>query len=344
LLFFIAGLGCAWMCCVRTGHARIYAAILVPIAVAELAVFANAILTTLPPGAFPRDNPLPGLIADRADGTRIFSTQYAFSDGESFRSGLAKFQGYDPLPLDRTIRITSAMLNPENTLSDLEGFYKFDVKTASVPLLNLWGVRHYVVTEKDKIPGRAGDWRSIGEYELAFPTTTRHEAPNRLVCHVWENPGAMPRGFVVGRVRTSSEAETESEVLHGLDPRNEVVLERDVLPAGPRQEFVAARRIEDTPNRVALEVETQHPGYLVLADTWYPGWTATLDGDPTPVLHADVTFRAVALPTPGKHRVVFNYFPPGLIAGLAVSAATAAGLAMYAARLARDRGLSNSPS
>jgi len=332
------------MCCVRTGHAKIYAAIIIPLAVAEMAMFANAILTTLPPGAFPRDNPLPGLIAGRADGTRIFSTQYAFSDGESFQSGLAKFQGYDPLPLDRTIRFTSAMLNPENTLSDLEGFYKFDVKKASVPLLDLWSVHHYVETDKDKIPGRTRSWTSLGEYDLAFPTTTRHTTPNRLACRVWENPGAIPRGFVVGRVRTKFEAETEADVLHGLDPRNEVVLEHDVLPAGPRQEFIAARRVEDTPNRVVLEVETEHPGYLVLADLWYPGWTATLNGKPAPVLQADVAFRAVALPTSGRHRVVFNYFPPGLIAGLAVSAASALGLAMHSARLARGRRLSNPPT
>jgi uncharacterized membrane protein YfhO len=77
---------------------------------------------------------------------------------------------------------------------------------------------------------------------------------------------------------------------------------------------------------VVLEVTTSQPGYLVLADTWYPGWTATIDGRSSPVLRADLAFRAVALPNAGTHRVVFRYFPVGLRAGLAMSLATASAM------------------
>jgi uncharacterized membrane protein YfhO len=86
-----------------------------------------------------------------------------------------------------------------------------------------------------------------------------------------------------------------------------------------------------------LEVETSHPGYLVLADAWYPGWTATIDGDAADVLPVDVAFRGVVLPRPGKHRVEFRYFPPGLIVGLTITSATAAILACLLIKFRHSR-------
>ena len=74
----------------------------------------------------------------------------------------------------------------------------------------------------------------------------------------------------------------------------------------------------DLPERVVVETGSSAPAYLVLADTFDPGWSATVDGSPAPIRPAYVAFRAVAL-TPGAHSVAFTYRPAGFTLGLAIS-------------------------
>ena len=60
------------------------------------------------------------------------------------------------------------------------------------------------------------------------------------------------------------------------------------------------------------------PGYLVLADTYYPGWTAEVDGQEAELLTANHAFRAVALGT-GNHTVVFRFISPAFRVGVLIT-------------------------
>ena len=59
-------------------------------------------------------------------------------------------------------------------------------------------------------------------------------------------------------------------------------------------------------------------GILVLSETYYPGWIATVDRYPAKILVADYVLRGVEVP-PGKHRVRFAYRPKSVQYGTAVS-------------------------
>ena len=66
---------------------------------------------------------------------------------------------------------------------------------------------------------------------------------------------------------------------------------------------------------IVIDAEAPDDGFLLLADTFYPGWTAQVDGTPTPVYRANISVRGIRLPK-GKHEVRFTYEAPGFVHGL----------------------------
>jgi hypothetical protein len=83
------------------------------------------------------------------------------------------------------------------------------------------------------------------------------------------------------------------------------------------------KSLQDSPNAVTIRAASESGGFLVLADTYYPGWQAVLDGQPVEILRANYVFRAVAFP-PGEHTVVFRYAPLSFQVGAAISLLTLA--------------------
>jgi hypothetical protein len=80
-------------------------------------------------------------------------------------------------------------------------------------------------------------------------------------------------------------------------------------------------------NSVVLEVNAGGPGIAVLADTHAPGWSATLDGHPAPILRVNGLFRGIATPA-GHHIITFTYRPAGFYAGAVISLLTLTLLAL----------------
>ena len=57
-----------------------------------------------------------------------------------------------------------------------------------------------------------------------------------------------------------------------------------------------------------IAAEAKKDGWLLLLDSYYPGWKAEVDGKQVEILRANGFFRTVHIPA-GKHTVVFTYFP-----------------------------------
>jgi uncharacterized membrane protein YfhO len=124
--------------------------------------------------------------------------------------------------------------------------------------------------------------------------------------------------------------------------RRDALLDVDPAPAD-RPERAATADAVGTARITAyghehVTVETDAPGrrLLVLSDTWFPGWRATVDGQPAPIARANVAFRAVAVP-PGRHRVVFEYAPASFRIGATISGAALLSIAGWTALAERRR-------
>ncbi len=84
------------------------------------------------------------------------------------------------------------------------------------------------------------------------------------------------------------------------------------------------------PERVEVQTRSPRAGFLVLSDTYQPGWVAEVDGQESPVLVAHLALRAVAVPE-GEHRVRFAYRPASLRWGARTSFAALALLVVWVA-------------
>jgi hypothetical protein len=154
--------------------------------------------------------------------------------------------------------------------------------------------------------------------------------------HVFRVGDPLARAFAVGGARIADGLPALQLLADpGFDPQREVVLASGT-PAPPRRDFAASVTIEDwAKDRVRLAASLTQPGYVVLVEAYDAGWRASVDGEETPLLRANVAFRATRVP-PGQHRVEFFYRPRTLGLGVAVSAGTLA-LTLALATLGRRR-------
>lgn len=142
---------------------------------------------------------------------------------------------------------------------------------------------------------------------------------------IHRNKRALPRARLMGRpvyAEGLTDAVAALERL-GAETRDRLVVEDPSRPI-PESAVVSgsAKIVTDLPERVVVQTESATPAYLLLADTFDPGWSAILDGQSVPIRPAYVAFRAVALPA-GPHTVEFTYQPAGFTLGLSISAAGA---------------------
>ncbi|HCB34277.1 MAG TPA: hypothetical protein DEP69_03705, partial [Acidimicrobiaceae bacterium] len=162
---------------------------------------------------------------------------------------------------------------------------------------------------------------------------------------VWENVDAVERVRFAPLAVVVPERAERLALLSQPWPADIVVLTDQAPHANPATAATGrVVAVADTIDEMSVVVESDGPGYLVVADAMQHGWNATVDGVAAPVLAADHAVVAVPVPA-GRSEVRLVYDPPGLATGTAVTAASAVvvlGLAVvppaYRRRQRRQRG------
>lgn len=140
----------------------------------------------------------------------------------------------------------------------------------------------------------------------------------------YANPQALPPAYLAWQIETAQTAEEASRKLAATAfiPGKSVLLPQILSVEAPAGESkISLKRAAET--EVIVDV-TNNPGraILVLNDTYYPGWQASLDGENVAIYPANINFRAVVIPA-GTHRVVFTYRSESFRRGALISGLTA---------------------
>src|SRR5262249_21723160 len=107
----------------------------------------------------------------------------------------------------------------------------------------------------------------------------------------------------------------------GFDPSRTALVETDPgIVEQPGGEAGTATIREIAPEDVRVAVDAPSASIVVVRNSYDPGWTATVDGRPTPVLATDYLVQGVPVP-PGRHDVRLTYRDPDVSRGLAAAVA-----------------------
>lgn len=156
--------------------------------------------------------------------------------------------------------------------------------------------------------------------------TVRLVFPDRQPLRLLERPPAVGRASLVPAARVQPDERAQLDLLFaaGFDPASEVLLgEPSAGPSGVASAPGPPRSTIVADDAETVSVETNAPdggGYVLLLDSYDPNWQAEVDGEPAPVLRANLLFRAVHVAS-GAHTVRFIYRPRRFWVGAGVSAA-----------------------
>jgi len=202
--------------------------------------------------------------------------------------GFEYVDGFSPVPSSRTSHLISTLHDRPQLFIDIISTGYLVMSSDSRPPAG-WARPLAYLTELD-----TGLYRTLRSYPYArvVPSATAwpsERAALRRLTSPFFNPGE----------------EVTLEIPSGAAP----------LPKGGAGDCAVNRRL---PEEVRVTCKAPQGGYLVLADGWYLGWSAFLDGKKAPIYPADVALRGLWLP-PGTHSVRFAYAAPGLRLGAMLS-------------------------
>jgi hypothetical protein len=139
--------------------------------------------------------------------------------------------------------------------------------------------------------------------------------PNGIT--IFENPNALPRFRFIRQLTSAKDLDNALSLMDrpAFNPAEEAVVEGIDGDQQMAPGTLLSEKLE--PMHLQWDVETSGRSFFVVADSFFPGWTATVDEQVVPIHAVYGCVRGILIETAGRHHVEMRFVPPGLSAGLA---------------------------
>lgn len=178
-------------------------------------------------------------------------------------------------------------------------------------------------------PGRSSlwDWALWTDLRLRshdhnpYLKGDQYQLVYRQEVRIYENRHAFPRAFVIRDVRFASSPDEAIDIMESEDfhPGQQAVVEANpslvtgwpkphTLPSSSTTSTASVEYSRISNNHARVEVNLSKPGLLIVAETYYPGWRAYVDGRRQELYPTDLVLQGVFLDA-GEHRVDLVFAP-----------------------------------
>ncbi len=272
-----------------------WSAALVVIVVLDLVTAHYALNPALSPEIYQAENPSAAAIA--ADGSigRVFTfaqdeEQIKFGKylAHETASGKQQFDSFGPNDLAYWLGERAALLPNAAMIDGLPSANNFDSLIVGRYQNLLDQIEKMPLDQALPVLSRMHVGYLVSPRELDLPIVAR--TPDTVI---YRNASVLPRAWIAPAASDLSSVS-------------------DVAPESVIQSLT------DSGNAVTIRASSSQDGWLILADTFYPGWQAALDGAPVEIHIANTAFRAIRFPA-GTHTVEFRYEPRSMLIGQLIS-------------------------
>ena len=130
-----------------------------------------------------------------------------------------------------------------------------------------------------------------------------------------QNIYAQGNGWFVDKINYVADANAEYAGVGKIDVRHEAVADKkfeSVFGKAQSNDSTAkVKLVKYEPNNLQYTIESKKGGVVVFAEIYYPGWTATIDGQPAELGRVNYILRALNVKA-GKHTVVLDFHPTSI--------------------------------
>ncbi|HOW60067.1 MAG TPA: YfhO family protein [Candidatus Omnitrophota bacterium] len=253
---------------------------------------------------------------------RAFGLERTFFPNTATAFGVDDLGIYEGLIPQRFVRYVNEFISPGRFRTEELPTLRIWLEDFANPFLDLANLR-FLIAPAEPIAPKKLDPK---EKKLIYS----HEV------NIYERLTAFPRAFIVPKALFATDQNETISLLKShrrnlreiaiMEGPEDPLIQKALTPVSGKINSSAEIQQYDA-NYVKIRATSDHPGFLILSDTYFPGWKATVDGKKAKIYIADLMFRGVFIEK-GSHIIEFHYRPLSFIVGAILSLLTFLGLVL----------------